>query len=151
MIRFRTSVRAAGLALVAGLALAGPTMARPLTPAEQRNAPYSGQVPPCWAAGALSDIQTRFSAREDEYWHSGLSIAGFEDVHEIGFRSNGLDYIPRRYCQAHAVMSDQKVRTVDYSIVEAGGSIGFTDGVEWCVVGLDRENGFSPACQMAKP
>lgn len=149
MIISRTSAGAA-LALVAAL-IAGVAAARPLTPAEQRNAPYSGIVPPCWSAGALAEIQTRFAAREDEYWHSGLTIAGFEDVHEIGFRSNGLDYIPRRYCQAHAVMNDQKVRTVDYSIVEAGGSIGYTDGVEWCVVGLDRENGFAPACQMAKP
>ena len=125
--------------------------ARPLTPAEERDAPYSGIIPPCSDSTSLAEIQSHFSQRETDYWHSGLEIDGFEDVREIGFRSNGLDYIPRRYCEAHVVMNNQQIRTVDYSIVEAGGSIGFTDAVEWCVVGLDRENSLSPACKMARP
>ena len=140
---------AAGLAL--SLGLAGAAQARPLTPAEERDAPYSGIVPPCSDASSLSEIQSHFAQREAEYWHSGLEIAQFEGVREIGFRSNGLDYIPRRYCQARVLMSDQKERTVDYSIVEAGGSIGYTDGVVWCLVGLDRLDAFSPACKMARP
>ena len=41
-------------------------------------------------------------------------------------------------------MSDQKVRSVSYSIVEAGGSIGYTDSVTWCVNGLDRLDAFKP-------
>ena len=140
-----------GVALALLLASGAGAQARPISPAEERDAPYSGIVPPCSDASSLSEIQSHFSEREASYWHSGLAIAQFEDVREIGFRSNGLDYIPRRYCQAHVLMSDQKVRVVDYSIVENGGSIGYTDGVEWCVVGLDRLNGFSPACKMARP
>lgn len=144
-----SSIFGAALALL--LASGVGAQARPQMPAEERDAPYSGIVPPCTDPGSLSEIQSNFREREATYWHSGLSIAQFEDVREIGFRSNGLDYIPRRYCQAHILMSDQKVRVVDYSIVENGGSIGYTDGVEWCVVGLDRLNGFSPACKMARP
>ncbi len=143
---------AALVVCLGGVCLGGASAsARPLTPAEERNAPYSGIIPPCSDTSSLAEIQSHFSQRESEYWHSGLEIAGFEDVREIGFRSNGLDYIPRRYCQARVVMNNQQIRTVDYSIVEAGGSIGYTDAVVWCVVGLDRENGFSPACKMARP
>ena len=148
MTRSRSILGAAfALLLASGLA----AQARPLTPAEERDAPYSGIVPPCSDPASLSEIQSHFSEREASYWHSGLTIAQFEDTREIGFRSNGLDYIPRRYCQAHILMSDQKTRLVDYSIVEAGGSIGYDDGVVWCVVGLDRLDAFSPSCKMARP
>jgi len=40
---------------------------------------------------------------------------------------------------------------VHYSIIEDGGFAGFTDGVEWCVVGLDRDWAYNPACKAARP
>lgn len=129
----------------------GAANARPLSPAEQRDAPYSGLVRPCEDPMATGYIQGAFADRESDYWNSGLRIIGWTDVHEIGFRTNGLDYIPRRYCKAKAIMSDQKVRSVSFSIVESSGSIGYTDNVEWCVSGLDRLGGFAPACKMAQP
>lgn len=130
---------------------AGPAAARPLTPAEQREAPYAGIVRPCEDPAATGYIAGAFADREDQFWHSGLRIVGWTDVREIGFRSNGLDYIPRRYCTAKALMSDNKVRDVSFSIVESGGSIGFTDNVVWCVSGLDRLESFAPNCKMARP
>jgi hypothetical protein len=140
------------VAAVSLLALAaGSVEARPISPAEERDQPYSGIVPPCQDQISLSVIQSHFAQRESEYWHSGLAIAAFEDVREVGFRSNGLDYIPRRYCQARVVMNDQKIRTVNYSLVEAGGGIGFEDGVVFCVIGLDRFDAFAPACKEALP
>jgi len=149
-IWLRSGLRAVTVVALAWACIAS-AAARPLTPAEERDAPYSGIVPPCSDTFSLSEIQSHFAERESDYWHSGLTIAAFEDVREIGFRSNGLDYIPRRYCEAHVLMNDQKIRTVDYSIVEAGGSIGYDNGVEWCMIGLDRENDFAPACKMARP
>ncbi len=138
-------------ALAFAAAVVPAAQARPLAPAEQRLQPYSGIVPPCTERGALEAIQSRFHDRETEYWHSGLEITGFSRVDEIGFRSNGLDYIPRRYCVAQAVMNDQKLRTVSFSIGEATGSIGFTDAVDFCVSGLDRLDGYAPNCKMARP
>ena len=132
-------------------ALTGAAQARPLTPAETRDAPYSGLVRACQDPMATGYIQGAFAGRESEYWHSGLSILGFDDIREIGFRSNGLDYIPRRYCTARVIMNDNKVRQVSYLIEEDGGSIGFTDNVIWCINGLDRLDAFSPACKMARP
>ena len=138
-------------ALAALLALAGAATARPLVPAEERDQPYSGIVRACNDPSALGYIKGQFVSREAEYWHSGLSIVGFDDVREIGMRSNGLDYIPRRYCTARAIMSDSKVRPVTYSIDEASAGIGFGDNVVWCVTGLDREDAFAPACLEARP
>ena len=150
----RTSAAQAMVILTLAMAMtpaAGPVAARPLTPAEQRDQTYSGLIKACNDPQPLGYIQGAFAGREAEYWHSGLTILGFDEVREIGFRSNGLDYIPRRYCQARAIMSDNKLRSVSYHIDEAGGSIGFTDNVVWCVVGLDRENTFAPGCQEAQP
>ncbi|NEW94944.1 hypothetical protein DY468_23625, partial [Rhodopseudomonas sp. BR0M22] len=61
------------------------------------------------------------------------------------------DNIPRRYCAGEVVLNDHTTRPVYFSIVEDGGLAGFTDGVEFCVVGLDRNWAFNPACRAAKP
>jgi hypothetical protein len=125
--------------------------ARPLVPAEDRYIPYSGHLPACDDPAVFERIQSRFYARESEFWKSGLAIVGFDHAREIGFRSNGLDYIPRRYCVARALMNDTKLREVSYSVDEDLGIIGFGFEVEWCVSGLDRLNAFAPACKMARP
>jgi hypothetical protein len=126
---------------------------RPLVPAEERYIPYAGTVPSCSDPAVFERIQSRFAAREGEFWKTGLAITGFDHVREIGFRSNGLDYIPRRYCVARALMNDTKLRDVSYSIDEDLGIIGWWGSfdVEWCVSGLDRLRAFAPACKMARP
>ena len=45
------------------------------------------------------------------------------------------------------MLSDGKVRTVHYSIIEDGGFAGFGQGVEWCVTGLDRNWAYNPSLQ----
>ena len=42
------------------------------------------------------------------------------------------------------MLSDGKMRSVHYSIIEDGGFAGFGQGVEWCVTGLDRNWAYSP-------
>ena len=42
-------------------------------------------------------------------------------------------------------------RPVHFSIIEDGGFAGFGQGVEWCVVGLDRNWAYNPACKAARP
>jgi len=41
--------------------------------------------------------------------------------------------------------------TVWYSIIEDGGFLGASWGVEWCVDGLDRSWTYAPNCRMARP
>jgi len=40
---------------------------------------------------------------------------------------------------------------IHYSILETSGWLGVGWGVEWCVVGLDRNWAYNPACRMARP
>ncbi|HJZ21039.1 MAG TPA: hypothetical protein VJ226_08780, partial [Bradyrhizobium sp.] len=67
------------------------------------------------------------------------------------FRPWQSDNIPRRYCSADAMISDGKMRTVHYSIIEDGGFAGMGQGVEWCVTGLDRNWAYNPNCRSAQP
>lgn len=143
---------AALIAIAVGASLlVGAVEARPLRPAEQRDSAYSGRLPACDDPSVLSRIQTRFSQRETNYWRSGLEIAGYDRVREIGWRSWGLDHIPRRFCVARAYMNDNRLRQVSYAIGEDLGMIGWGFGVEWCVQGLDRNYAFAPGCKMARP
>lgn len=125
--------------------------ARPITPAERRQQPYTGDVPGCQDPAMLQRIARHFVQREREFWSSGLEIVRYDRIHETGFRTAGLDYIPRRYCGASALMNDGKVRKVVYSIRESQGVIGWGPGVEWCIVGLDRNYAWGRACLAAQP
>ena len=99
----------------------------------------------------LQRIARHFVQREKEYWSSGLEIIAYDKIHETAYRANGLDYIPRRYCRASALMNDGKVRQVVYSIGENQGIIGWGPGVEWCIVGLDRNYAWGRSCMAAQP
>ena len=110
---------------------------------------YEGRVAPC--ESALPTISTQFWEKESNFWNSDLRITGYGQIRETAFRPWQSDNIPRRYCSAEALVSDGKVRTVHYSIIEDGGFAGFGQGVEWCVVGLDRDWAYNPRCRAARP
>jgi hypothetical protein len=125
--------------------------ARPLTPAEQRFSPFSGSLPFCDNERVLGEINSRFQGREREFWGSGLAIVGYQGIQEIGYRSRGIDYIPRRYCKAMAFMSDKKVRELTYYVGEGLGPIGIGWGIEWCISGLDRNYAYGLGCESVRP
>ena len=112
---------------------------------------YDAMVPLCEEPFPLGQIQRRFSEKEGKFWESRLEIIGFERVREVAFRPWVADAIPRRFCSATALVSDGVKRPIYYSIAEDTGIIGATWGVEWCVVGLDRNWAYNPSCKMAKP
>jgi hypothetical protein len=112
---------------------------------------YDAVVPLCEATGPLGKIQSRFSEKEGRFWNSDLYIVGFENVREIAFRPWAEGTIPRRFCSATVLVSDGVKRKLNYSIGEDTGWLGVTWGVEWCVVGLDRNWAYSPSCRMALP
>jgi hypothetical protein len=110
---------------------------------------YDGVVPECDVA--LPWIASKFSEKESTFWNSALSITGFDGVRETAFRPWANDTIPRRFCTARAYISDGSMHPVNFWIGEDTGIIGSTWGVEWCVVGLDRNWAYNPRCKMAKP
>jgi hypothetical protein len=143
---------AALFAAVLAITPFGVAHARPLVPAERRYLPYTGVLPACDDPAVFERIQGRFHDREAEFWNTGLEILGLVEVKEIGYKTNGEDFIPRRYCTAQAYLNDEKkARQLSYSINEDLGVIGFGFGVEWCVSGLDRNDAYAPDCKMARP
>lgn len=110
---------------------------------------YDGDLPPCEAG--LRTIASRFSTKEGRFWNSDLQILEFEQVREVAYRPWAAGTIPRRFCKAVALVSDGKKHAVNYWIGEDTGMIGQTWGVEWCVVGLDRNWSYNPRCKMALP
>jgi hypothetical protein len=112
---------------------------------------YNGVLPACDAEAALFKISSRFNMKENDFWNSDLRILGFEKIRETAFRPWAGNAIPRRFCSAMVTVSDGRRTAVHYSISEDTGMAGMTWGVEWCVVGLDRNWAYSPACKMARP
>ncbi len=112
---------------------------------------YDAILPPCDAPDALGKIARRFAEKESKFWNSELEIVAFKVVREVAMRPWDVNTVPRRWCTGTVLTSDGKKRRVNYSIIEDGGIIGATWGVEWCVVGLDRNWAYNPACKMALP
>ena len=115
---------------------------------------YDGGVRGCeWG---LYKLPRRFAMKERRFWGSDASIDDFADTREIAFRPWGDKLIPRRYCEAKALVSSaefgkQVWTKVYYSIGEDMGFAGITWGVTWCVVGMDRNLSFAPDCKQARP
>jgi hypothetical protein len=115
---------------------------------------YDAVVPLCQDPWVLGKIQARFAEREGRFWQSHLKILGFDRIHETAFRPwarGAPDAIPRRYCSGLALVSDTRPSPIHFSIAEDTGMIGVSWGVEWCIVGLDRNWAYNPACLQARP
>ncbi|MBV8792810.1 MAG: hypothetical protein JO237_12265 [Pseudolabrys sp.] len=110
---------------------------------------YDAALPECEAG--LGSIASNFATKEGRFWNSDLTIVDFENVRETAYRSWASDTIPRRFCSAVATISDGTKHPVHYWIGEDTAYAGVSWGVEWCVVGLDRNWAYNPACRMAKP
>jgi hypothetical protein len=112
---------------------------------------YSAKVPLCEERDPLKMIERRFSTKEGKFWNSDLKIVGIERIQEVAWQPWAPGTIPRRFCSASVLISDGVRRSMYYSITEDAGMLGVSYGVEFCVVGLDREWSYQPACRLAKP
>ena len=112
---------------------------------------FDSKLPSCDNSWALSTIKSRFATKEGQFWASDLQITGFDQIQEVALRPWADGTIPRRFCSGRALTSDGVWRTVRYSIVEDGGMIGASWGVQWCVIGVDRNWANNPACVAAGP
>ena len=112
---------------------------------------YDGVLPPCDYPAALGRIASRFNQKEYKFWNSDLEVVSFEKIRETAFRPWHANTVPRRFCSGIVEVSDGRRHTIHYAIAEDSGMIGARWGVEWCVVGLDRNWAYNPACKMARP
>lgn len=139
------------IVVVSFLVFGSAAMARDMIPAEKRILPFTANLPVCHDTGVLEDISTRFAEKERKFWNSSLTIVQYDEIRPVAWRPWGLDTIPRRFCTATATVSDGRRHTVNYSVREDLGFSGFDNGTEFCVVGLDRNWAYAPACRLARP
>jgi len=141
------------LAVVAAMLPAGPASAASIFELNfwLSGPRYDGVLPSCDSSLALHSISSKFAQKEGRFWNSNLTIQGYEQVREVAFRPWAPNTIPRRFCSAVALVSDGLKHPVHYSIAETTGMVGAAWGVEWCVVGLDRNWAYSPGCRAARP
>ncbi|HTV37114.1 MAG TPA: hypothetical protein VMF12_11855 [Xanthobacteraceae bacterium] len=112
---------------------------------------YSRDMPACDSTPALVEIMHRFHTTESRFWNSELAIVGIEDIHETAYLPWAAQSIPRRFCSGTALINDGRRHQIYYSIASGTGMIGMGWGVNYCVVGLDREWAYNPRCRAARP
>ena len=112
---------------------------------------YDAVLPACDDPAALAEITSRFATKESRFWNSTREILRIDHVRETAFRPWDRDLIPRRFCAGQALISDNSLRPVYYWIGEDAGMIGASWGVQWCIVGYDRNWAYNPNCRMAQP
>ena len=111
---------------------------------------YERIMPQCDFAPALDLIVGDFHSKEARFWNSRLEIVGFENIRQTAVLPWAAQSIPRRFCAATALINDGIRHPIYYSIGEDTGDIGIAYGVEFCVVGLDRNSAYGPACRAAR-
>jgi len=149
------SARIACLALALALSIVSISQSRAANLLEKNfwmSGPRYDQVlPPCNYRAALDRIIGDFQIKEARFWNSRLQIVGIENIQQTALLPWASKNIPRRFCSGTAVINDGARHAIFYSIAEDTGTIGIDWGVNFCVVGLDRNFAYGPACRAARP
>jgi len=112
---------------------------------------YDRVMPGCDYRPALDRIIDNFRTTEARFWNSELQIVGIENIRETAVLPWAAQSIPRRFCSGTVLINDGARHPIYYSIGEDTGLIGMEWGVNFCVVGLDRDWSYNPDCRAAKP
>lgn len=103
--------------------------------------------PDCHDPKVLGTIKKRFNWAEDATWHRGFYLDDIERTRERIVQGTKVSSIPRRYCRAHAHLSNGKHPTLFYLIEAGQGFAGNHFNVEFCISGLDRWNEYDGSCR----
>ena len=110
----------------------------------------SKTFPDCHDPKVLGKIKKRFNWAEDATWNRGFYLDHIERTRERVVHDAHVSSIPRRYCRAHARLSNGKHPTL-YYLIEAGqGFAGNSFNVEFCISGLDRWNEYDGSCRVLR-
>ncbi len=112
---------------------------------------YDRVMPGCDYPPALDRIIGDFHSKEARFWNSELQIVGIENIRETAVLTWAAQSIPRRFCSGTALINDGMRHRIYYSIAEDTDIIGLDWGVNFCIVGLDRNWAYGPACRAARP
>ncbi|MFD0915660.1 hypothetical protein ACFQ14_04510 [Pseudahrensia aquimaris] len=124
-----------------------------LTPAraglvEPHIQPHLQSFPHCDDPKVLKQIVEKFNWAEDNTWHRGFVLDGLEHTRERQVHDSDHTAIPRRYCRAHALLSNGKHPTMLYLIEGGQGFAGTGFNVEFCINGLDPWRVYDGSCRV---
>ncbi len=120
---------------------------------------HSGQIDPfvqyktfpqCGDIKVLGKIVERFNWAEEKTWQRGFYLEDIERVRERLEQSTRVSQIPRRYCRAHARLTNGKHPTLYYLIEGGQGFAGNHFNVEFCLGGYDRWNEYDGSCRVLR-
>ncbi|MEM8749737.1 MAG: hypothetical protein AAGF28_05505 [Pseudomonadota bacterium] len=109
-----------------------------------------GSFPQCDDAKVLKKIVKRFNWAEDYNWKRGFYLESIERIRERVVQNAGDRQIPRRYCRAHALLTNGNHPTVFYLIEGGQGFAGNSFNVEFCLNGLDPWNEYDGSCRVLR-
>ncbi len=107
----------------------------------------SDTLPECDHPKVESKIRKRFAKAEEKQWHHGIALGAVRDKSLKRVEWTTGKGISRRYCHAHADMSDGHTRTVHYVIEQDMGFAGYGWNVEFCIGGFDRWMTYDGYCR----
>jgi len=112
---------------------------------------YDGEMPACDYRATLDHIINDFRTKESRFWNSRLQIVGIENIQQLAILPWAAQNIPRRFCSGTELINDGERHEIFYSIAEDTGLAGEGWGINFCVVGLDRNLAYGPGCRAARP
>ncbi|MEE9314407.1 MAG: hypothetical protein V3V02_07140 [Rhizobiaceae bacterium] len=110
----------------------------------------SKTFPQCDDIKVLGKIVERFNWAEEATWNRGFYLQDIERVRERVVQGTRRYQIPRRYCRAHARLTNGKHPTLFYLIEGGQGFAGNSFNVEFCLGGLDRWNEYDGSCRVLR-
>ena len=114
-----------------------------------REAPWNG--PACDDPKVLKQIHARFDQTEAAYWHTGIRMAMITHVRQTAFQDWQPLIIARRYCSAMAYLTNGARYELVYWLRSEQGFAGTDWGMQYCLVGRDRDMAYAPYCRMLRP
>lgn len=138
---FQYFSRIAALLLVVTLSLASSVTAGPL------DLLVKPSFPQCHDVKVLGKIVERFNWAEENTWNRGFYLEDIERVRERVVQNGASQQIPRRYCRAHARLTNGRHPTLFFLIEGGQGFAGNGFNVEFCLNGYDRWNEYDGSCR----
>ena len=103
--------------------------------------------PQCHDVKVLGKIVERFNWAEENTWKRGFFLQDIERIRERVVQNHPDRLIPRRYCRAHARLTNGRHPTLFYLIEGGQGFAGNSFNVEFCLNGYDRWNEYNGSCR----
>lgn len=106
--------------------------------------------PECHDVKVLGSMIERFNWAEEKTWKRGIYLTDIERVRTRLEEGTSRYQIPRRYCRAHARLSNGRHPTMWYLIEGGQGFAGNGFHVRFCVNGFDRWNENDGSCRLLR-